>query len=447
MDAPGTSWLRLRWQIARRQRQWLRGWVAWALSLCVHLGLSLWGVTLVADAEVAGDPPRPAPSGDEIGIELVEMLRAPEADVAPDPRHRVDSEPAYGGDGQARPDTGRAGRGGDVASQHAAVNLAPMNDEAHLTPSLRSRLDRAQEARRRSANARRSPEDDAVSGQPMILTFTADGAGMRHEPRPNSSDPSGGSFSAAEARRAGSGLGLDARRPRGDGERAYEAGDGYDGNADHTASGAGVRDRAAGRNTHAAADVARGRPMVTRGRDSARAGERGQLQDDVDAEQEVSARAPSFLAASGPGGERGQGRGGEPGDGDVASGGANGPGHASRARGSGKGNGTAIDPADARRRAYLRRVWRKIQNSWSVDAFPREAVLEGRGGYTIVSFIIGKKGEVTSIATARPSGFPGFDAAMRRAVLAAGPFGQPPDDLAAPFRHTHDFIVQNPAVR
>jgi hypothetical protein len=36
---------------------------------------------------------------------------------------------------------------------------------------------------------------------------------------------------------------------------------------------------------------------------------------------------------------------------------------------------------------------------------------------------------------------------MRAAVLEAAPFGPPPDDLAPPFRHQHDFVVKNPAVR
>jgi TonB family protein len=115
--------------------------------------------------------------------------------------------------------------------------------------------------------------------------------------------------------------------------------------------------------------------------------------------------------------------------------------------GSGNGRGVAIDPADARRRSYLRGVWGKIDRSWSASSFPKWAALEGRGGYTIVSFVIGPRGEVSRVSLARRSGYPGFDAAMRAAVQQAAPFGPPPDDLAPPFRHQHDFVVKNPAVR
>ena len=88
-----------------------------------------------------------------------------------------------------------------------------------------------------------------------------------------------------------------------------------------------------------------------------------------------------------------------------------------------------------------------MQSSWDASSFPKWAALEGRGGSTIVSFVVQADGSVSNVVTARPSGFPDFDARMRAAVRRAAPFGTPPSDLRAPFRHSHEFVVTNPAVR
>jgi TonB family protein len=89
----------------------------------------------------------------------------------------------------------------------------------------------------------------------------------------------------------------------------------------------------------------------------------------------------------------------------------------------------------------------KIQSSWSASAFPKKAVLEGKNGYTIVSFVIHKSGSVSGVTTTRNSGYPSFDAKMRAAVLRAAPFGPLPSAFGSSVRVAHPFRVDNPAVR
>jgi TonB family protein len=324
------------------------------------------------------------------------------------------------------------------------VNLAPADDEAQLSPALRSRLERAQETRRRSGEGRSSPEDDTVTERPMILTFFADGSGSRREPRPASRhDPAGGAWDRFRAQAPGP---PEREPPRGNawlGRGWYEGGSG-----EPRAPGAGVLDRARGRDSRPSAAVAEGRPMALRGRDSTRSSERGPESDRLDAEQEVMTLHPSFFNASTAGGVApGQGRGGEPGADPTGSGGLEGPGSRAQALGDGRGRGIGIDPGDARRRSYLRRMWQRIQGSWSPAAFPKWAALQGLAGTTIVSFVVGPDGSVSQVVTARPSGYPDFDAAMRAAVLGAAPFGPLPPELRPILRHSHEFAVTNPAVR
>src|SRR5690606_14496535 len=113
------------------------------------------------------------------------------------------------------------------------------------------------------------------------------------------------------------------------------------------------------------------RPLSLVGRTASMADDRGDHEDTVDAEQEDASLSESLFHASTAGGPVGVGRGGEPGPGPTGSGGDAGRGSRARPLGTGAGNGLAVDPADARRRMYLRRVRMKIQASWSAKDFPK----------------------------------------------------------------------------
>ncbi|MEZ4440814.1 MAG: energy transducer TonB [Polyangiaceae bacterium] len=435
----------------RRHRPNVGVVLAWALSLTAHTGVALWGAASLLDREVPPSPPLAAPAPPPeptIAIELQPVDAPPAMALAPDPAEIAPSRAMGGGERLARPDAARAGRGGDPAVTLPAVNLAPRDDGAHLTRALRSRLERAQEARRRSGEGRRSLEDDTVTMRPTTLTFFADGEGRRPEPRPYADRaPTGGQWRAGRAQEVGAGPFRGPRDRLGDERPRVPAGNEDPGNSEVDAAGPGVYDGALAYAADAAADVTEARPMALRGRESTRGDERGPQSDDVDSEQEVMALERSLLAASTAGGRQGEGRGGSAGPGPTGSGGTHGPGSTAHPAGDGRGPGASFDPADARRRRYLRTIFARIQRAWSVDEFPRWAVLEGRGGTTIVSFVVQPDGRVTGVTTARGSGFPDFDEKMRAAVQRAAPFGPPPAELGAPFRHSHPFAVVNPAVR
>jgi TonB family protein len=196
------------------------------------------------------------------------------------------------------------------------------------------------------------------------------------------------------------------------------------------------------------ADVAQARPLVVTGDESSPSSERGQQSDDVDAEQEVVAREPSMLRASTAGGKQGVGRGGARGDGRTGSGGLRGAGSRSRALGDGAGRGVVANPADARRRTYIRGMWGKIEGQWDANRdVPRWAKLAFKQPYTIVSFEVQPSGRVRNVRVTRTSGIPEFDARMRAAVLRAAPFGRLPSELGPLLRHQHPFMVSNPVVR
>lgn len=188
------------------------------------------------------------------------------------------------------------------------------------------------------------------------------------------------------------------------------------------------------------------RPMTVRGDESSPSNERGVQQDDTDAEQEVVAPDTSPLRASTAGGREGVGRGGTEGGGTPGAGASQGTGSRAHAYGSGGGTGIGIDPADARRRMYLRWLWARIQGSWSTNDFPKQAALEGKQGHAIVSYTVMPNGSVTNVRISRPSGFPDFDRKMVRAVMRAAPFGPLPAELGPVLHRTHEFIVSNPAV-
>ena len=123
------------------RREMGRALAALLLSAATHLSLTLLGDSRAADATASSNVPRIEYTV-EVEVDLPSLSASPGAD-SDDPTH-------LGGASTPRPDTGRAGRGGDDEVAAPAVNLAPRDDEAHLAPELRSRIDRAQEARTRS---------------------------------------------------------------------------------------------------------------------------------------------------------------------------------------------------------------------------------------------------------------------------------------------------------
>jgi TonB family protein len=350
---------------------------------------------------------------------------------------------ARGGEAMPRPDSGRAGRGGDGLVLAPAVNLAPRDDRGHLSPALRSRLERAQQARTKTGQKRLSPEDDRVSLDSMLLTFVADGAGRQPDPRRW--------LRSAESYVKGGGKQGHGREriARGDEARAMRRGSEREGAVDDRAAPPAAQmaaQMAALRGSDAPS--AHARPMTVPGHESSPADERGEQQDDVTAEQEVMARERSWLRASTAGGEQGQRIGGEAGPGNATgAGGRSGPGSRARALGTGRGTGVGIDPADRRRRNYLRRIWGRIDRGWTAADFPKQAALEGKQGYTIVRFVVLANGSVTQARVARGSGQPQFDARMLAVVKQAGPFGPLPPELGPALQHHHEFVVSNPAVR
>jgi TonB family protein len=427
--------------------------VAWALSLAAHCGLVLWGATLLLDRDVEPTPPTPPVTrlSEPIPV-LVDILPIqPPPAVALVPARAdalVASEAERGGEHMARPDAQHAGRGGERRVTLPAVNMSPRDDHAHLSRAERSRIDRAQEARQRTGSGRQSMEDDTVTPRPTVLTFWADGSGQRFEPRRWADvDPSAGRLGSGAAMATGFGAGRSPKTHFGDATNRKLAGNGDPGNADRSSAGAGVLDGDRGYRVVHDADVGSARPMAISGAVSTRGDERGPQQDDVDSEQEVVRSDPSLLAASTAGGEAGSGRGGETGPGKTGSGGIRGPGSNARPMGDGRGPGSAFDPADARRRTFLRGMRARLHGAWSPNAFPKWAALQGRGGATVVGFVVLADGSVTNVRTLRPSGFPEFDAKMRAAVRRAAPFGSPPSDLSPPFNSHHEFAVTNPAVR
>lgn len=418
--------------------------MAWSASLTAHVALASIGALLAASSPAPASAFREIVSRTVAPNEHVIELPALSLGAVGAGQRAIEKEPSAGGEAMPRPDSGHAGRGGDATARAPAINLAARDDEAHLTPLLQSRLDRAQHARHREGNARRSPEDDTVNEQPMMLTLFVDGSGTRAEQRPYARfDPGAGSLTGGLATERGA-LGGQPL-PRGIGLPLRDAS--LVGNGDYDAVGGGVLDSWWNAHSGYAANVIEARPFALRGLTASSADRRGAHEDTADAEQEDTTDERSLLHASTAGGPRGDGVGGEKGPGATGSGGVEGAGSTARTLGSGSGDGVGLDAGDRRRSLYRRRVWAKIHGAWSPRDFPKQAVLEGKQGYTIVRFTILASGAVIGVSTTRKSGYPSFDAKMRAAVLRAAPFGPLPSELGPALPMRHEFILSNAAVR
>jgi len=419
---------------------------AWALSVAAHAALIAAGAALalrsLSDRPLLALPPR-APLEQVIEIELPAMSDGSVAETTPATAPVPADELARGGgEGIPRPDTGAPGRGGEGQSAAQALNLADRDDGLLLSPDPRTRLDRSQIQRMRSAVHRAAWEDWRASREPMELTFLASGRRYRPERRrPADHDPSLGARAAAAPERLGSAPGA-APLPPGQDQSPRAPGADEPG-SDRTSPGLGVRDGQPGPDHRDSAAVAHGRPLVQESSPSVPANDVGRPHDTVDSEQEVALALQSLLHASAAGGAPGPGTGGQQAPGPAAAGGISGPASLSRPLGTGHGSATDNDLRDQRRSDYQRRVTSRI--NWA-SAFPRWAAAEGLQGTVTISFVIRGDGTVASATITRPSGIPEFDENCRRAVLRGAPYPPVPPELGAQLSFALSFHGSNPAV-
>src|SRR5262245_64007349 len=83
----------------------------------------------------------------------------------------TDPVPPGGGEPLARPDMNRAGRGGSLRADNAALNLADRDDGLTLSREVTSRIDRDQIQRLATAKDRASEDDRRATTRPMELVF------------------------------------------------------------------------------------------------------------------------------------------------------------------------------------------------------------------------------------------------------------------------------------
>jgi TonB family protein len=330
------------------------------------------------------------------------------------------------GDEIAHLDTQRAGAGGDLRSQSAALNLADRDEALRLSPDLLSRLDRDQLQRLHAGSRRQSWEDRRATTHPAELTFVATGAGVVVERRmPATAEPSRGVLQSPSAATPGSAVG-----PGGLAENTDEGSrrGGLRAGSSSSAPGLGLREAQAGLDHRASAPIASARPDVTRAAVAVPALEAARPEDNVDSEQEVATTVRSLVHASSAGGLSGDGRGGSGAGGDPGEGGA---GAGSRARPLGYGEGDVVDlwTSDPRFVSYFRGIRSKIDPLWA-DAFPRSALLEQKQGTVILEFVIQGDGRVAvAWPPARPSGIDEFDRKCADAIRRASPLPPIPREL------------------
>ncbi|MET0592864.1 MAG: energy transducer TonB [Polyangiaceae bacterium] len=424
---------------------------SFAVSLVVHVGLLGAGAFLLSVGFSRGPADDAPPRDVEIPVEMAPLqlpalyFGPPLGDPSLDEPIPTDQVEPGGGEGVARPDMDRAGKGGARHADSAALNLADRNDGLTLSRDVTSRIDRDQVQRLDTARDRETFEDRRSTTHPMDLVFLASGRGALNERRPVASvDPNRGALRADPAAVLGSVVG--SPHDNGDLASAHDMGGAAPG-ATHPAPGVGILMGDPGPDHRRSAAVARGRPRVTEAAPSIPADRTGSPKDTVDSEQEVAATVQSLVHASTAGGALGGGPGGQEGPGSAGSEGTAGPGSRAAPFGGGSGPFTGISDADPRISAYRRSVLAKIYPLWE-NAFPKSASLEGKQGRAIISLVIYSDGHVERVRVTRPSGVPEFDDNVRLAVLRAAPFGPFPPNLAVPSMNWNiTFDMNNPAVR
>jgi TonB family protein len=423
-------------------------------SLVGHLVLVGAGAYLVSagfgsgTAKAEGALPEPGEVAVDVG-----PVQAPAFHVGPalgelseETPFLTDPVPPGGGEPLARPDMDRAGHGGSLRADRAALNLADRDDGLTLSREVTSRIDRDQIQRLATSKDRASEDDRRATTHPMELVFLATGSGRVAERRPSSRvNPSLGAMRAPVASVLGGELGA-APMDTGGIEPTRDPG-GDRAGSDRASPGTGIEHGAPGRDHRASAAVATGRPLVAQASPSIPANQSGRARDTVDSEQEVAATVQSLVHASTAGGVQGGGPGGEEGAGPSGSGGPTGEGSRAAPFGGGAGPFSSLSQEDPRISAYRRSVRAKIEPLWG-DAFPKAAALEGKQGRVIVSFVIYKDGHVDDVRVARASGFPEYDENVRLAVLRAAPFAPFPPSIPGPsMKWTITFDANNPVVR
>lgn len=428
---------------------------AWAASLFAHGALVGVGALLFAARSLSFSAPSPPPRatipGTVVSPDSIDLFVATDGTRDPDPI-RLPYAPALvprgGGEGEPRPDSGHAGRGGTDTADHAAVNLADRDGSTYLSRDVQTRMDRDQVQRVRSAKERASWEDWRAAREPMELTFVASGTeGTRPERRPNAGvDPSQGARDRGSPMKVGGAIGA-AAPPPGEGLDPRLSGDPVQG-GDHDSYGLGVRDGQPGHDFRDAAKIARARPFVDEGEPSVPADTVGKPKDTQDSEQESTARSTTIVHASTAGGAPGGGPGGQSGPGQAGSGGTSGPGSTSKTLGTGAGPGLDNSAVDPRRQMYIRQVQSKVQAAYNAAPrpFPTWAIVEGLQGTTVVTITIRADGGVASASIARKSGIDEFDQNVKRIALGAGPMPAVPPELGSTFTLSVPFVAKNPAV-
>jgi TonB family protein len=392
------------------------------------------------------------PPPNEVAVEIeLPILSAGTllADVEKDPLGEVPH--AMGGTAIARIDTGADGHGGDGKTRSPAIHLNDRDEAVRLSPDLLTRLDHDQQQRLRTAKERASWEDRRATTNPMELTFLATGTGQHAERRaPSPTDPSRGAQKAAQASRAGGALGAADSAvavTAGDNAARRDPGAARDGSL--TASpGTGVNTARAGVDHRASADVALGRPMVTKSSVTVPATARSRPQDDVDTEQEVATTVQSLVHASTAGGAFGDGIGGTSGGGDPGAGGGPTAGSHPRPIGPGDGDWFDLESNDPRLVDYFRKIHRKVDPLWA-NAFPKSAMLELKQGMVILEFTIDSDGTAHVVwPPVRPSGIDEFDRNCADALRRAKNFGPLPASLGrTQLRVRAPFVAMNPIVK
>jgi TonB family protein len=423
-------------------------------SLVGHLVVVGAGAYLVSagfgsgTAKAEGTSPEPGEVAVDVG-----PVQAPEFHVGPafgEPSEEapfpIDPVPPGGGEPLARPDMDRSGRGGSLRADSAALNLADRDEGLTLSREVTSRIDRDQIQRLATSSDRASEDDRRATTHPMELVFLATGSGRVAERRPSSRvDPSRGAMRAPVASVVGGELGA-APMESGGLEAARDPG-GDRAGSDRASPGTGIEHGVPGRDHRASAAVATGRPLVAEASPSIPATQSGRARDTVDSEQEVAATVQSLVHASTAGGLQGGGPGGEEGPGPSGSGGPSGEGSRASPFGGGAGPFTGISDGDPRISTYKRSVLSKIY-PFTENAFPKDAIADGKWGRAVVSVVIYRDGHIDNVRIARGSGVPEYDENVRLAVVRAAPYGPFPPSIPAPsIRFNITIDANNPVVR
>jgi len=421
---------------------------AGAVSLAGHACFAFAIVALIQlarlfdHAEPAAKPPRTQieSPADLIEVELPEIYEHSPL-LAHEEAVTAAMTVPLGGDRTARADQQRSGRGGDGKVSEQALNFADQDDGLTRDQSPMSALTASQLPRIAAGALRRSFENIRSSRDPMELTFVAMGVrGVARERRKEAPiDPAAGLLSSQQRSELGAALGAAERAP-GQGLAVLQSGSDRVGSM-RRSLGVGVTGGGPMGAESAALRNARARPSVTQGAPSIPSVEEGRPSDTVESEQAVASRMQSIIHASTLGGAPGKGRGGEGGGGNPGAGGDKGAGQQAKKLGAG-GSG----PGDVERLGYIRGVQSKVHPLWA-NAFPRQAILEGRGGTAIVSFTIDANGGVSGVSISRKSGVPEFDENVRKAVLRGAPYGPLPPGLRPKLSLSLTFTAVNPAVR